>query len=189
MLKEIHEQPETAALWVARHLPEAGPLVALPLDESVYEGVQRIQILACGTSRHAAQVGAYLLEQLVLEMARRGQLIAGSRVLVLGLVFKENCPDLRNTRLVDVIAALERCSIEPVLVDTWVYAEEARMDFGVKVLATLPINNRYGAVIAAVAHRQYVDIPEASWRELLLAEGVLLDLKGLMPRALQPLRL
>jgi len=71
MLKEIHEQPETAALWVARHLPpqseeapHAGSLVALPLDESVYEGVERIQILACGTSRHAAQVGAYLLEQL-----------------------------------------------------------------------------------------------------------------------------
>jgi glucosamine--fructose-6-phosphate aminotransferase (isomerizing) len=72
MLKEIHEQPETAALWVARHLPESdqgvaphsGSLVALPLDESVYEGVERIQILACGTSRHAAQVGAYLLEQL-----------------------------------------------------------------------------------------------------------------------------
>ena len=63
MLKEIHEQPETAALWVARHLPDNG-LVALPLDESVYEGVERIQILACGTSRHAAQVGAYLLEQL-----------------------------------------------------------------------------------------------------------------------------
>ena len=64
MLKEIHEQPETAALWVARHLPESGPLVALPLAESVFEGVERIQILACGTSRHAAQVGAYLLEQL-----------------------------------------------------------------------------------------------------------------------------
>ncbi len=63
MLKEIHEQPETAALWVARHLPE-GALVALPLDEAVYEGVEQIQILACGTSRHAAQVGAYLLEQL-----------------------------------------------------------------------------------------------------------------------------
>ena len=77
MLKEIHEQPETAALWVARHLPELRPpdspdlpsseglaLVALPLDEAVYEGVERIQILACGTSRHAALVGAYLLEQL-----------------------------------------------------------------------------------------------------------------------------
>ena len=65
MHKEIHEQPETAALWVARHLPESGEaLVALPLDEELYAGVERIQILACGTSRHAAQVGAYLLEQL-----------------------------------------------------------------------------------------------------------------------------
>ncbi|MBM5817725.1 MAG: glutamine--fructose-6-phosphate transaminase (isomerizing) [Cyanobacteria bacterium K_Offshore_surface_m2_239] len=63
MLKEIHEQPETAALWVARHLPEDA-LVALPLDESVYAGVENIQILACGTSRHASQVGAHLLEQL-----------------------------------------------------------------------------------------------------------------------------
>ncbi len=68
MLKEIHEQPETAALWVARHLPEAvdgaGPLVALPLDEDFYAVVERIQVLACGTSRNASQVGAYLLEQL-----------------------------------------------------------------------------------------------------------------------------
>ena len=83
MHKEIHEQSETAALWVARHLPELGSepgatgtlaglggnpagssLVALPLDEAVFEGVERIQILACGTSRHAALVGAYLLEQL-----------------------------------------------------------------------------------------------------------------------------
>lgn len=74
MLKEIHEQPETAALWVARHLPAGGSgampsaeglsLVALPLEDSLYDGVERIQILACGTSRHAAQVGAYLLEQL-----------------------------------------------------------------------------------------------------------------------------
>ncbi|MCP9887067.1 glutamine--fructose-6-phosphate transaminase (isomerizing) [Cyanobium sp. ATX 6A2] len=75
MLKEIHEQPETAALWVARHLPEPvaptgldhpgeQPLVAMPLDEAVFNGVERIQVLACGTSRHAALVGAYLLEQL-----------------------------------------------------------------------------------------------------------------------------
>ena len=64
MLKEIHEQPETAALWVARHLPESGPLVALPLDDDLLAEIERVQLLACGTSRHAAQVGAYLLEQL-----------------------------------------------------------------------------------------------------------------------------
>jgi len=65
MLKEIHEQPETAALWLARHLPEEGErLVALPLDGGLFEGVERVDVLACGTSRHAAQVGAHLLEQL-----------------------------------------------------------------------------------------------------------------------------
>ena len=67
MLKEIHEQPETAARWLLRHLPEGGPndpLVALPIERSLLEGVQHIQILACGTSRHAALVGAHLLEQL-----------------------------------------------------------------------------------------------------------------------------
>ncbi len=66
MLKEIHEQPETARLWVDRHLPTGLPSsnpVALPFEETFYEGVEQIQILACGTSRHAALVGAYLLEQ------------------------------------------------------------------------------------------------------------------------------
>ncbi len=66
MLKEIHEQPETAQLWVSRHLPLGLPVeapVALPFEDSFYEGIERIEILACGTSRHAAMVGAYLLEQ------------------------------------------------------------------------------------------------------------------------------
>ncbi|WP_115161143.1 glutamine--fructose-6-phosphate transaminase (isomerizing) [Synechococcus sp. UW86] len=66
MLKEIHEQPETAELWVARHLPQGLPPeqpVALPMDDAFYAGIEQIQILACGTSRHAAMVGAYLLEQ------------------------------------------------------------------------------------------------------------------------------
>ena len=66
MLKEIHEQPETAELWVARHLPQGLPAeqpVALPMDDAFYAGIEQIQILACGTSRHAAMVGAYLLEQ------------------------------------------------------------------------------------------------------------------------------
>ena len=66
MHKEIHEQPETAALWVSRHLPAGLPAsmpVALPFDEAFYAGIERIEILACGTSRHAALVGAHLLEQ------------------------------------------------------------------------------------------------------------------------------
>jgi UDP-N-acetyl-D-galactosamine dehydrogenase len=134
-------------------------------------------------------MGRWLVEQLVLEMARRGQVIADAQVLVLGLTFKENCPDLRNTRVLDVIAAMQRYGMEPVLVDPWVDAEEAQREYGLTVLATIPAAKRFGAVIAAVAHKQFVGIPEGRWRELLDAEGVLLDLKGVMPRALQPLRL
>ncbi len=66
MLKEIHEQPETAELWVSRHLPadlSARTPVAFPFEDSFYQGIDRVQILACGTSRHAALVGAHLLEQ------------------------------------------------------------------------------------------------------------------------------
>lgn len=66
MLKEIHDQPQAAELWVARHLPaglNAQMPVALPFDDDFYRGIERIEILACGTSRHAAMVGAYLLEQ------------------------------------------------------------------------------------------------------------------------------
>ena len=134
-------------------------------------------------------MGRWVVEQLVLEMARRGHVIAGAQVLVLGLSFKENCPDLRNTRVVDLIKALQLYGMEPVLVDPWVDAEEARQEYGLTVLPTIPHNVRYFAVIAAVAHRQFVGIPEASWRELLLSGGVLVDLKGVIPRSLLSLRL
>ena len=86
-------------------------------------------------------------------------------------------------------AALQSYGIEPVLVDPWVDAVEAFRENELSVLPTIPASNSYGAVIAAVAHAQFVRIPEASWRELLLSGGVLLDLKGVIPRALQPLRL
>ena len=133
----------------------------------------------------------WVVEQLVLEMARNGQVIAGAKVLVLGLSFKENCPDIRNTRVVDVINALESYMMEPVLVDPWVDPDEARREYGLNVESTIPVGSRYQAVIAAVAHRQFVAISEASWRELLQNENdcVLLDLKGVIPRSLQPLRL
>jgi len=134
-------------------------------------------------------MGRWVVEQLVLEMARRGQVIAGAQVLVLGLSFKENCPDLRNTRVLDVIKALQRYRVEPVLVDPWVDANEARREYGLTVEAEIPAFQSYSAVIVAVAHRQFVEISPASWRELLLKEGVLLDLKGVVPRSLQPLRL
>jgi len=134
-------------------------------------------------------MGRWVVEQLVLEMARRGQVIAGSQVLVLGLSFKENCPDLRNTRVVDVLDALRRYGMEPVLVDPWVNAEEALREYGLAVLSEIPTDHSWSAVVAAVAHRQFTMLPAEQWRQLLDPDGVLLDLKGIAPRELGALRL
>jgi UDP-N-acetyl-D-glucosamine/UDP-N-acetyl-D-galactosamine dehydrogenase len=134
-------------------------------------------------------MGSWVVEQLVLEMARRGMVIAGAQVLVLGLTFKENCPDLRNTRVVDLIEALQRYGMEPVLVDPWVDAEEAQLECGLMVLPEIPVGQCWGAVVAAVAHRQFTVLPAEHWRQLLEPAGVLLDLKGIVPRELGAIRL
>lgn len=134
-------------------------------------------------------MGRWVVEQLVLEMARRGMVIAGARVLVLGLTFKENCPDLRNTRVVDLLDALQRYGMEPVLVDPWVDTQEAQREYGLTVLDAFPIGRCWSAVVAAVAHRQFAELPTERWRQLLDPTGVLVDLKGILPRELGALRL
>jgi len=131
----------------------------------------------------------WVVEQLVLELARRGAVIAGARVLLLGLSFKENCPDLRNTRVVDLIEALERYGMEPVLVDPWVDPEEARREYGFTVLGEIPAHSRWSAVAIAVAHREFAALSREAWCQLLEPRGVMVDLKGIVPRELGALRL
>jgi UDP-N-acetyl-D-galactosamine dehydrogenase len=131
----------------------------------------------------------WVAEQLVLELARRRKQIVGARVLVLGLTFKEDCPDIRNTKVVDVLSALRDYGIEPQVVDPWADPEEARREYGLEVGAQLPVGRRFGAVLALVPHQQFRQLNEGQWQELLESGGVLLDFKGLVPRALAPLRL
>ena len=134
-------------------------------------------------------MGRWVVEQLVLEMARRGMVIAGARVLVLGLTFKENCPDLRNTRVVDVVQAVQRYGMEAVVVDPWLDPAEAAQAFGLEVLPTIPDEEPFSSVVAAVAHHQFRTFGLEQWRQLLVPNGVLLDLKGIVPRELGALRL
>jgi len=134
-------------------------------------------------------MGRWVVEQLVLELARRGAVIAGARVLVLGLTFKENCPDLRNTRVVDLMEALQRYCIEPVLVDPWVDPEEAHREYGFTVLGKIPADRRWSAVVAAVAHREFAALSAEAWKELVEPNGVLVDLKGIVSRQIGALRL
>ena len=130
----------------------------------------------------------WLAERLIQAMARQGLVIAGAEVLVLGFTFKENCPDLRNTRVCQLVQALQSYGCSLTVVDPWVEPGDPAAA-GIEVLAEIPACTRYGAVVAAVAHQQFSGWPAAQWQELLQVNGVLLDLKNLMPRELVALRL
>jgi len=133
-------------------------------------------------------MGSWLAEQLLLRLAERRQPIVGTRVLVMGLSFKENCPDLRNTKVVDFIKALERFGMCVDVVDPWVDPKEARTEYGIKLLEHIPEDVCYGAAAVVVAHCQFAQLTDQQWKQLVSPAGVLLDLKGIVPRELSPLR-
>ena len=134
-------------------------------------------------------IGSWLVEQLVLQMARRGMVIANTRVLVMGFSFKENCPDLRNTRVIDVIKALQHYGMNPVVVDPWVDPYEAQNVYGLKVMAEVPTVDCFSVAIAAVAHNQFKSLTAKEWQQLVSEDGLLFDLKGFVPREVGAIRL
>ncbi len=134
-------------------------------------------------------MGRWVAEQLVLELAKRRQQVVGCEVLVLGLTFKEDCPDLRNTKVIDVLDALRDYGMEAQVVDPCVNPDEAQQEYGIGVSRQLLPDRRFGAVLVLVPHQQFHQLSEAHWHQLLAPGGVLLDLKGVVPRGLMPIRL
>jgi UDP-N-acetyl-D-galactosamine dehydrogenase len=131
----------------------------------------------------------WIVEQLVLEMALKGSIIGGAKVLILGVSFKENCPDLRNSKVFDMIDALKRYGMEPVVVDPVIDIEGAFQHYDLTVTSAIPLSASFDAVIVAVSHNQFLNIPLERWRALLGDKGVLMDLKGILPRSLGAFRL
>lgn len=133
-------------------------------------------------------MGAYVASQLVKAMTKKRIQVQGSRVLLLGLTFKENCPDLRNTRVVDIIRELAQYDVNVDVYDPWVEADEAHREYGVDVVSTLD-ENQYDGVIIAVAHKQFVEMGAERLRALGKADHVLYDLKYVLPQEASDLRL
>ena len=134
-------------------------------------------------------MGKWVVEQLVLSMAQKTLIIGGAKVLVLGLTFKENCPDLRNTRVIDLISTLNLYGIKTTVVDKWVDPLEAKNKYGIEVIPSIPKDIKFSAVIAAVAHKEFCSLSSSEWKKLIIQKGVLVDLKGIMQRELDALRL
>jgi len=133
-------------------------------------------------------MGAYVVAQLVKTMTKKRIQVESAKVLVMGLTFKENCPDLRNTRVVDIVAELKDYNCEVDVYDPWVTAEEAQREYAITPIAK-PVSGAYDAIILAVAHQQFKDMGPTSIRDLGKSASILYDLKYVLSTKESDLRL
>jgi UDP-N-acetyl-D-galactosamine dehydrogenase len=127
-------------------------------------------------------MGGYVVSQLVKAMTKRRIHVDGARVLILGLTFKENCPDLRNTRVVDIVKELQDYNCRVDVYDPWVSKDEARHEYGISPIDE-PEPGTYDAIILAVGHRQFVDWGAGRVRRFGKPAHVLYDVKSIFPKS------
>ncbi len=125
-------------------------------------------------------MGLFVAGQVTKLMIRKKIHVAGSRVLILGLTFKENCPDLRNTKVVDVVRELADLGAGVDIHDPWVDPEEARAEYGLDLVGE-PAASSYDAIVLAVAHRQFADMGAEAIHRLGRDPHVLYDVKQMLP--------
>jgi UDP-N-acetyl-D-glucosamine/UDP-N-acetyl-D-galactosamine dehydrogenase len=123
------------------------------------------------------QMGVFVASKLVKLMIKKGHTIAGARVLLLGITFKENCPDIRNSRVIDVYRELAEFGVSVDVFDPWANAEEVMYETDIQILNE-PIG-QYAGIVLAVAHEQFSAMTLAGFRT---PETVVFDLKGIWPR-------
>lgn len=125
-------------------------------------------------SRHVA-------DETVKLMLRRGKPVLGGKVLVLGLTFKENCPDVRNTKVVDIVRTLEQYNTSVDVYDPWIDIAEARHEYGLDCLKDRPAAGSYDGIILAVGHHQFVSMGEEGIKAFGKPGAVVFDVKGILP--------
>ena len=129
-------------------------------------------------------MGKYVAGEVVKLMMKRSLQVLGSNVLMLGITFKENCPDIRNTRAIDVYEELNSYNVNVDVYDPWASSDEVNTEFGINLIKKP--NKKYHAVILAVAHKEFLGM---NWRNILVEHGILYDVKGALAVELVDARL
>jgi UDP-N-acetyl-D-galactosamine dehydrogenase len=127
-------------------------------------------------------MAAYVAEQVVKLMVSKGHELLRGRVLVLGFTFKENCPDLRNTKVIDLVEALLEYRLEVDIYDPFVKTEQAPTMPGILFLAKLPDIPNYSAIVVAVGHSQFLELGECGIKSLAKPGAIIYDVKSIYPR-------
>jgi len=133
-------------------------------------------------------MGAYVVSQLIKAMIKKSIQIEGARILVMGLAFKENCPDLRNTRVVDIVSELNDYNCHVEVYDPWVNSTDAQTEYGITLEEKLTPGS-YDGIVLAVAHAQFKAMDPSQLRALGKSSSVLYDLKYIMEPGVADLRL
>ena len=123
-------------------------------------------------------MGAYVANQTIKYMNKKGVLVKNAKILILGITFKENCPDIRNTKVVDIYNTLREYTPNITVFDPWANTEHVFQEYGVTVTNEKP-NEQYDAVILAVAHKEFLDMDVKAFAK---EGGVIYDVKGILPR-------
>jgi UDP-N-acetyl-D-glucosamine/UDP-N-acetyl-D-galactosamine dehydrogenase len=134
-------------------------------------------------------MGIYIADRLARLMMKRGFPVAGSRILVMGFTFKENCPDLRNTRVIDIIHELGEFNAIVDVHDPWADPKDAEREYGLTLLSAFPAPDVYDAIVLAVGHDKYAHMGVEAIRSLGKPGAVLFDVKGIFPKGLSEERL
>ena len=124
-------------------------------------------------------MGAYVAEQTVKCMNKKGVLVKDAKILLLGITFKENCPDVRNTKIVDIYHTLEEYTKNITIFDPWANGDHVKHEYGLDIMNELPAGEKYDAVILGVAHKEFLELDVKS---LVKEGGVIYDVKGILPR-------
>lgn len=127
------------------------------------------------------RMASHVADETVKLMLRKGISVLGSKILVLGLTFKENCPDLRNTKVVDIVEGLKGYNAQVDIYDPWINVEEAHQEYALTCLAEPPKAGAYSAIVLAVGHKQFVEMEEGGIRAYGKPDAVLFDVKGILP--------
>ena len=134
-------------------------------------------------------MASWLVDQIILKMIQKNIDIRNSNILILGFSFKENCGDLRNTKVNDLYKSLKKYNLNCKIFDPIVNPEDAKEFYKIKVLKKLPLNEKFDAIIVAVAHKFFKEISINNWNQLLKNNSIIYDLKGVVPRELSPYRI
>ena len=126
-------------------------------------------------------MASHVADEVIKLMLRKSVPVLGSKVLVLGLTFKENCPDVRNTKVVDMVRTLKGYNTQVDVFDPWIDVAEARHEYGLQCLTEMPAPGQYAAIVLAVGHHQFVTLGEAGIKALGKPDAVLFDVKSLLP--------